>query len=251
MEEAYVYCIPIAENEVKIGSHLGSIKKLDARYATYVNKNFLAQKRFIRVEPPYRVAFERTIQALIKRVDGGALFVENERFQRSAELLFETLAPSYALSPLPSVDATPVGIAEEKDCKKKSGASEIEQKFADEIEHKFRQMQLERKLNAVERYEREKKKAMEKDIRDLMKTDHLSKACGDFYSQFITIKPQEAIKWKDIMARFWPWYIQHYAAAPHMDKRLMKRWFVDKLGPERCSSVRGIKSKSFFGYQLQ
>lgn len=53
-EEAYIYCVKLSEKTVKIGSHLGSLKKLDARYGTYCTLDALKENIVFRIEPRLR-----------------------------------------------------------------------------------------------------------------------------------------------------------------------------------------------------
>lgn len=94
--EAYIYCIPLSADIVKIGSHLGSKKELDMRYGTYVTASQLAAKELIPIEAEYRKAVERVIQLLLKRLADGAYFLEKEKFKADVMPVFISLRAQFA-----------------------------------------------------------------------------------------------------------------------------------------------------------
>ena len=95
MSEAYLYCLPLNDNTLKIGCHLGDAKALDARYGTSVCREHLVQKVMVPVEPDNRLIFEQALHRLIRRHP--SLHKEKEKYTLHARPFFDVYTSLYRL----------------------------------------------------------------------------------------------------------------------------------------------------------
>lgn len=148
---AVLYCLPLNDTIVKIGSHLGNEKKLDTRYGTYVCKEHLEQKVVIPVEPENRLIFEQALHALIRRHNG--VHKEKEKYTIVAKDLFLAYAGVYALRN----EQKTIGKAVSKTVSNET-----------ETDRLYNQMREEKRLQKIAEHEHKKKQAVHDMIKGLV-----------------------------------------------------------------------------------
>ena len=76
----------------------------------------------------------------------------------------------------------------------------------------------------------------------------------DFREKYIVKDANCAIAWTELRERFRSWHDEHIAGrdVKRMSHRgdEIKKYFIAKLGEERCSSIQNVKIRGFFGYRL-
>lgn len=133
---AYLYCLPLNDTIVKIGSHSGDEKSLDNRYGTYVCKEHLEQKVVVPVELNNRFVFEQALHALIRRHDG--VHKEKEKYTNAAKDLFLAY----------------VGVFAMREKRLSTVATESE------TDRLYRQMREEKRLQKIVEHEQKKKQSV-------------------------------------------------------------------------------------------
>ena len=92
---AYLYALPLNDDTLKIGCHLGDAEALDDRYGTYVRREHLKEKIMVPVEPEHRFIFEQALHRLIRRHDG--VHLEKEKYTPDAISLFHAYVGPFRL----------------------------------------------------------------------------------------------------------------------------------------------------------
>jgi len=85
--EAYIYCIPIDEETVKIGSHGGTIAKLTSRYLTTTSSKYVTQGILYQVQYNTRRNIENVLHIYLKTHT--TLWIEGEKYKSQAMQIFE------------------------------------------------------------------------------------------------------------------------------------------------------------------